>query len=87
MNRQWRIVLALLAIAVVVLSACAAPAAGPAAPAGEAGSEAAAGGEAMAGDKVLRVNLGTFPDIVDPQKSSFVNEIALLKMAYEGLTR
>ena len=65
MNRQWRIVLALLAIAVVVLSACTAPAA-PAAPAGEAGSEAAASGEAMAGDKVLRVNLGTFPDILDP---------------------
>lgn len=87
MNRQWRIVVALLAIAVVVLSACTAPAAAPAAPAGEAGSEAAAGGEAMAGDKVLRVNLGTFPDILDPQKSSFVNEIANLKMVYEGLTR
>ncbi len=25
---------------------------------------------------VLRVNLGTYPDIIDPQKSSFVNEIA-----------
>lgn len=37
--------------------------------------------------KVLRVNLGTYPDIVDPQKSSFVNEIAHLNMIYEGLTR
>ena len=83
MNRQWRVVLALLAIAVVVLSACTAPAAGPAAPAGEA----AAGGEAVAADKVLRINLGTFPDMLDPQKSSFVNEIANLKLAYEGLTR
>jgi oligopeptide transport system substrate-binding protein len=36
---------------------------------------------------VLRVNLGTYPDIVDPQKSSFVNEIAHLKLIYEGLTR
>jgi oligopeptide transport system substrate-binding protein len=36
---------------------------------------------------VLRVNIGIFPDIVDPQKSSFVNEIAVLKMVYEGLTR
>ena len=36
---------------------------------------------------VLRVNLGTYPDIVDPQKSSFVNEIAHLNKAYEGLTR
>lgn len=37
--------------------------------------------------KVLRVNLGSFPDIIDPQKSSFVNEIAHLSMIYEGLTR
>jgi oligopeptide transport system substrate-binding protein len=35
----------------------------------------------------LRVNLGSYPDIVDPQKSSFVNEIAHLEMMYEGLTR
>ncbi len=37
--------------------------------------------------KVLRINLGTYPDIVDPQKSSFVNEIAHLNLMYEGLTR
>ena len=37
--------------------------------------------------KVLRINLGSFPDIIDPQKSSFVNEIAHLQMIYEGLTR
>ncbi len=37
--------------------------------------------------KVLRVNLGSWPDIIDPQKSSFVNEIAHLNMIYEGLTR
>ncbi len=37
--------------------------------------------------KVLRINLGTYPDIVDPQKSSFVNEIAHLKLFYEGLTK
>ncbi len=36
---------------------------------------------------VMRVNLGSFPDVVDPQKSSFVNEIAHLKLIYEGLTR
>lgn len=36
---------------------------------------------------VLRVNLGTYPDIIDPQKSSFVNEIAHLMLMYEGLTR
>ena len=44
--------------------------------------------EEVAGEPgILRVNLGSFPDIVDPQKSSFVNEIAHLKMVYEGLTR
>ncbi len=37
--------------------------------------------------KTLRINLGTYPDIIDPQKSSFVNEIAHLTMIYEGLTR
>ena len=42
---------------------------------------------AAAAPAVLRVNLGTYPDIIDPQKSSFVNEIAHLKLIYEGLTR
>ena len=37
--------------------------------------------------KVLRINLGSYPDIIDPQKSSFVNEIAHLKLIYEGLTK
>jgi len=36
---------------------------------------------------VLRVNLGTYPDIIDPQKSSFVNEIAHLQLMYESLTK
>jgi oligopeptide transport system substrate-binding protein len=40
-----------------------------------------------AGPKVMRVNIGTYPDIIDPQKSSFVNEIAHLALMYEGLTR
>jgi oligopeptide transport system substrate-binding protein len=37
--------------------------------------------------KVVRVNLGTYPDNLDPQKASFVNEIAHLKLVYEGLTK
>ena len=41
---------------------------------------------ALPKEKVLRVNLGTYPDIIDPQKSSFVNEIGHLRMIYEGLT-
>ncbi len=42
---------------------------------------------ALPKEKVLRINLGAYPDIVDPQKSSFVNEIAHLSMIYEGLTK
>jgi oligopeptide transport system substrate-binding protein len=41
---------------------------------------------ALPEDKTLRINLGSYPDIIDPQKSSFVNEIAHLQMIYEGLT-
>ncbi len=37
--------------------------------------------------KKLRVNMGAYPDIIDPQKSSFVAEIAHLKLIYEGLTK
>jgi oligopeptide transport system substrate-binding protein len=37
-------------------------------------------------EAMLRVNLGTYPDVIDPQKSSFVNEIAHLQLIYEGLT-
>lgn len=47
----------------------------------------AACGKAAAPSTSLRVNLGSYPDIIDPQKSSFVNEIAHLKLMYEGLTR
>ena len=32
------------------------------------------------------MNLGTYPDVIDPQKSSFVNEIAHLQLIYQGLT-
>ena len=44
--------------------------------------------EVAAKPALLRVNLGTgtYPDIIDPQKSSFVNEIAHLQLIYEGLT-
>jgi oligopeptide transport system substrate-binding protein len=39
------------------------------------------------GEKVLRIHEYTYPDVFDPQKSSFSNEIAVLHMNYEGLTR
>ena len=40
----------------------------------------------MPKEALLRVNLGTYPDVIDPQKSSFVNEIAHLQLIYQGLT-
>ncbi len=43
--------------------------------------------EPVAAPKKLRINLSGYPDIIDPQKSSFVNEIAHLKLMYEGLTK
>ncbi len=36
---------------------------------------------------VLRVHQPVYPDDFDPQKSSFANEIAILALAYEGLTK
>ncbi|HET7055381.1 MAG TPA: peptide ABC transporter substrate-binding protein [Thermomicrobiales bacterium] len=45
------------------------------------------GTAAQDGGKVLRVHQITYPDVVDPQKSSFTSEIAILALAYEGLTR
>lgn len=37
--------------------------------------------------KVIRIHHITFPDVVDPQQSSFANEIDILALNYEGLTR
>jgi oligopeptide transport system substrate-binding protein len=39
------------------------------------------------GGKILRIHNITDPDVVDPQQSSFTNEIEILAMNYEGLTR
>ncbi|MCA9876336.1 MAG: peptide ABC transporter substrate-binding protein, partial [Thermomicrobiales bacterium] len=36
---------------------------------------------------VLRIHQIVYPDVVDPQKSSYANEIAILALVYEGLTR
>jgi len=37
--------------------------------------------------KVLRIHQPVYPDDFDPQKSSFTNEIDILTLAYEGLTK
>src|SRR5918994_5793339 len=42
---------------------------------------------AQDGGKVLRVMQEVYPDVVDPQKSSYGIEIAVLALPYEGLTR
>lgn len=39
-----------------------------------------------AGVKVLRIGEDIYPDVMDPQKASFVNELEALALAYEGLT-
>jgi oligopeptide transport system substrate-binding protein len=64
--------------------ATAAPAA-TAAPEATAAAEPAAGGAPA--DNILRVTGVTYPDQLDPQKSSYSNEIAFLVLNYEGLTR
>jgi oligopeptide transport system substrate-binding protein len=40
-----------------------------------------------AGDKVLRVRMPFWPETLDPQKTSYVDEIAVSALDYEGLTR
>ncbi|MBI3536750.1 MAG: peptide ABC transporter substrate-binding protein [Chloroflexi bacterium] len=37
--------------------------------------------------RVLRINLNVRPDLLDPQRASSNSEIAILQLAYEGLTR
>jgi len=39
------------------------------------------------GGNILRTASGSFPDSLDPQKSSFANEIAIEELNYEGLMR
>ena len=89
--------LSLLVLASLVLTACggAAPTEAPAqpeqpeqpaAPATQAPVATEPPAAPVQKEAVLRVNTGTYPDVIDPQKSSFVNEIAHLNKAYMGLT-
>ncbi len=75
-NGSWS-VLGLLVILALVASACTAAPGG--APSGTgAASQADPNGE-------LTINTGSEPDTIDPQKSSFVNEIAQAALVFEGL--
>lgn len=82
-KRTILFLLSLLALASLILSACVAPSV----PTQEGGAATESSAEASApADKTLRVNVGAYPDMMDPQKSSFVVEIAHLKLLYQGLT-
>ncbi len=48
-------------------------------------SASSAASAAQAGVKVLRLGRGAYPDVLDPQKSSYGIEIEFLKLTYEGL--
>lgn len=63
-----------------------APAATAALPA-VTGSAPGAAQPAAEGVRVLRIGTPTYPDILDPQKSSVINEVNILQLAYEGLVR
>lgn len=39
------------------------------------------------GDRVLRIHQGVFPATLDPQRTAFVGEIAVVGLDFEGLTR
>jgi oligopeptide transport system substrate-binding protein len=39
----------------------------------------------QSGVKVLRIGRGAYPDLLDPQKASFTNELEVLALIYEGL--
>ncbi len=92
--RKLFAVVSVMILASMVLSACGTPA--PATPVTIVQTVVVAGTPEVqvvvatpapvAKPAILRVNIGTYPDIVDPQKSSYVIEIATLKQIYLGLT-
>ena len=92
--RKLFTLLSIFVLASMILSACGStPAATdvPAQPEQPAATDAPAQPEATeapteAKEAVLRINTGTYPDVIDPQKSSFVNEIGHLDKIYMGLT-
>ena len=68
-----------------VTSAPAQPAQATGAPATSAPAQAPASAAKSGAGNVVRVNLGTYPDNLDPQQMSFINEIQHASLIYEGL--
>ena len=86
--RSSFIVALLLALVLPILAACGGTAPATAPTAAEAPTAAPeAGGSGPDKDGYLRMAESVWPDQLDPQKSSFSNEIAVLILNYEGLTR
>ncbi len=83
--RKLFALLSLLVVASMALAACGGTTTGTQAPGATAAPVATEPGAVR--ENTLRINLGTYPDIIDPQVSSFVGEIAHLKLFYEGLTK
>ncbi len=83
-------VIASLGLILLVVAACApvptATAVPPAATSTIAAPKVVPTPTAPSGPKILRLGLGTYPDVIDPQKPSFVYDIAVLQLCYEGLT-
>src|SRR3982074_2015802 len=71
-------VLALLAIASLLVSACSQAPTGTATTGGTTGGSADTNG-------TLTLNMSSEPDTIDPQKASFVNEIGQASFVFEGL--
>ena len=88
--RKLFALLSLLVIASMALAACSPTTSAPTdAPGAEEPAPVATEPPVAAGDvrpALIRVNSGSYPDTIDPQKSSFVNEIGHLKLVYVGLT-
>jgi oligopeptide transport system substrate-binding protein len=78
--------LALFAFAMPVLETSAQTVPHPSAPLANPLTASTVQSPTLQGLKVLRIGEDIYPAVIDPQRSSFVNEIAALALAYEGLT-
>jgi oligopeptide transport system substrate-binding protein len=81
MRSKFFVFVSLLILVSMLLASCQTATQAPAAPAATATTAAPAVVDA------LRINLTSYPDNLDPQKASFVSELAHLKLVYEALTR